>query len=333
MTESASGPQTKVCPRCAEDVKAAARVCRYCEYEFEPVSGGGTGEPTTARTVQPADAAPRTPPVSPEPEIHTGGAMTTRQYPSSEPPSHREVDKATMLAAGYLVQSEGDDGHGYYNVFYVHGPNWRPAPPPVVSRPAPPTSPASTTRSKKGIGGGAIGTVLLLFVSAVILFATGGLNDLMGGGTTTTRPRAVTGGDAGTNGAWPSGFQDGICFGALFDLNDAAGHLAALADAAQNFDISRASNEASAVNDRARAAQDQLDALPDWPPAAGLVGDLRTAATSFRQGANLFQIAVKANDAAGLKEAAASIDSGSAALTSASADVTSLRSAYGFSCP
>jgi hypothetical protein len=29
-------PTTKVCPRCAEDVKAAALVCRYCGHEFEP---------------------------------------------------------------------------------------------------------------------------------------------------------------------------------------------------------------------------------------------------------------------------------------------------------
>lgn len=27
---------TKTCPRCAEMVKAAAKVCRFCGYEFEP---------------------------------------------------------------------------------------------------------------------------------------------------------------------------------------------------------------------------------------------------------------------------------------------------------
>jgi uncharacterized paraquat-inducible protein A len=27
---------TKVCPRCAEKVKAAALVCRFCQYEFDP---------------------------------------------------------------------------------------------------------------------------------------------------------------------------------------------------------------------------------------------------------------------------------------------------------
>ena len=31
--------ETKVCPRCAETVKAAAVVCRYCGHEFEPAAG------------------------------------------------------------------------------------------------------------------------------------------------------------------------------------------------------------------------------------------------------------------------------------------------------
>ena len=27
---------TKVCPQCAEEVKAAAKICRFCRYEFPP---------------------------------------------------------------------------------------------------------------------------------------------------------------------------------------------------------------------------------------------------------------------------------------------------------
>ncbi|SIO39906.1 Uncharacterised protein family UPF0547 [Burkholderia sp. GAS332] len=30
--------QTKVCPRCAETVKAAAMVCRFCNHEFDPAT-------------------------------------------------------------------------------------------------------------------------------------------------------------------------------------------------------------------------------------------------------------------------------------------------------
>lgn len=31
-------PETKTCPRCAEEVRAAARVCRFCGHEFDQLS-------------------------------------------------------------------------------------------------------------------------------------------------------------------------------------------------------------------------------------------------------------------------------------------------------
>jgi hypothetical protein len=47
-------PGTKVCPRCAEEIKLAAAVCRFCGYEFDgsPSSVGASKEaPTTTSGV------------------------------------------------------------------------------------------------------------------------------------------------------------------------------------------------------------------------------------------------------------------------------------------
>jgi len=35
-TAAGPHPETKVCPDCAEEVKWAAPVCRFCRYEFAP---------------------------------------------------------------------------------------------------------------------------------------------------------------------------------------------------------------------------------------------------------------------------------------------------------
>jgi hypothetical protein len=39
VTEPTPDPQTKVCPHCAEEVKAAALICRFCRFEFAPLPG------------------------------------------------------------------------------------------------------------------------------------------------------------------------------------------------------------------------------------------------------------------------------------------------------
>ena len=45
---SARAEPTQRCPDCAETVKAAAKVCRFCGYRFESEDGGpGSGSPGT----------------------------------------------------------------------------------------------------------------------------------------------------------------------------------------------------------------------------------------------------------------------------------------------
>jgi Uncharacterised protein family UPF0547 len=62
MTEPTPDPGTKVCPQCAEEVKAAALICRFCRFEFEPLPDAT--EPSATRvpqTTQPAVTSSETP--------------------------------------------------------------------------------------------------------------------------------------------------------------------------------------------------------------------------------------------------------------------------------
>lgn len=47
IAETAEEPTTKVCPECAEEVKAAAAVCRFCSHRFSETASSATTSPAT----------------------------------------------------------------------------------------------------------------------------------------------------------------------------------------------------------------------------------------------------------------------------------------------
>lgn len=62
MTEPDPDSQTKVCPQCAEEVKAAALICRFCRFEFEPLPDAPAPSATPVpQTTQPAATSSGTP--------------------------------------------------------------------------------------------------------------------------------------------------------------------------------------------------------------------------------------------------------------------------------
>ena len=92
-----STPETKVCPDCAEDVKAAARVCRFCGFRFD-----AGDEPA----VVPAALAAESPSIIDEAPV--GDAATSSESPEGSRSSRYQVAYvASILVWAMTVMPAG----------------------------------------------------------------------------------------------------------------------------------------------------------------------------------------------------------------------------------
>jgi hypothetical protein len=102
ITTIASGPDTtKVCPDCAEPVLAAARICRFCRYEFQPTEAEEpVGASVDAVKPEPISSpGPIAVAVAPEPSVELGDALAAAsaapaavapdEWATADRPAHR----------------------------------------------------------------------------------------------------------------------------------------------------------------------------------------------------------------------------------------------------
>ncbi|MBV9990066.1 MAG: hypothetical protein JOZ72_02130 [Alphaproteobacteria bacterium] len=98
----------KICPRCAETVKMAAKVCKHCGYEFpaseQPVPAPGSPAPQPASAPQPAPVQPA--PIQPTPAQPPAPAqppMPVTPRPYSPPPQQMTSDPPAKGRTLFIV--------------------------------------------------------------------------------------------------------------------------------------------------------------------------------------------------------------------------------------
>jgi hypothetical protein len=114
MTEPTPDPQTKVCPQCAEEVKAAALICRFCRYEFVPLHEPAPSAtpvppsppPTATSTGTPDSSVPRS-----RADLAIELARTTQQWTIPRLLGKFDATRAGLVEIGHAAAVMRE--HGY----------------------------------------------------------------------------------------------------------------------------------------------------------------------------------------------------------------------------
>jgi Uncharacterised protein family UPF0547 len=184
-------PEFKVCPQCAEEVKAAARICRFCRFEFGLLPEPAPSATSVPQSMQPAATSSETPDGSVPPsraDLAVDLERTTQHWTvpqvlgtfDASPAGLAESAGATavMHEHGYEPGSSGTDAQGRTTVMYTR----RQGPPVSASKPVPTPKPAKGPTPEAGAGDGTkqgiIGLVLLggLALGVAGLIQTPGIN-------------------------------------------------------------------------------------------------------------------------------------------------------------
>jgi hypothetical protein len=119
---------------------------------------------------------------------------------------------------------------------------------------------------------------------------------------------------------------------AVKQVDDSGNHVAALGQAATDYDVELMVEEGKKAVKDAREALDALAAAPAWKPGSGLVTDLKATADYTIKGVNLISLGAQSLDADTINEGSALIDKAVDRKFAAAAELVDLEAKTGVGC-